>query len=92
MINLGAMNPKTMAVLVGGGLVALWYIKNSAFEAVGHVKDTVVEGTGEALQAVNPVDDENIFYQGANSVVSTLSGGQYQDVGDVFFQLFHGEE
>lgn len=41
-------------------------------------------------QAVNPVSDENIFYQGVNGIGSALTGSDSFDLGGWIYDITHG--
>lgn len=57
------------------GLLALWYLKNRAAD-VG--------------QAVNPVNPDNVFYQGTNAVGGALTGDEDFSLGVWIYEKLHG--
>lgn len=57
--------------MVAAGLGALWYVLNRATGATTAAAAWVGETADNAIQAVNPLNDQNVFYTGAN----LLTGG-----------------
>ena len=57
------------------GLLALWYLSNRA---------------GDVAQAVNPTNPDNVFYEGANSVVVALTGEENETLGGWLYEKFNG--
>lgn len=43
----------------------------------------------EIIEAVNPSDDENLAYQGVNSVVQSATGDDDLTLGVFLYELFH---
>lgn len=76
----GASKMKTKTVLVLGavGVAAAWYLKGKAVQAV---KD--------AGQAINPVNNENIFYSGVNAVGEAVTGNPDYTLGGAIYDLFN---
>lgn len=74
-------NSNTGTVLAIGvvGAIALYYAKKQASEALTSVGD-----------AVNPISQDNIFNQGANSVVEVLTGDENQTLGGWLYDIFNG--
>ncbi len=69
---------KAAAVLVVGGLVAAYIIKRQ-----------VVQSTEAALEAVNPVNDENIFHSGVNAVGAKVTGNDSWSLGTAIYEWTH---
>lgn len=57
------------------GVLALWYLKNRA---------------GDAVQAVNPVNPDNVFYGGTNAVGEALTGDEDFNLGSWLYDQIHG--
>lgn len=72
------MKDKHFYILVGLGLLGLWYTKEKATEAVKEVG-----------QAVNPVNPDNIFNSGVNSVVQALTGEENATLGSKIYDWTH---
>ena len=53
--------PKTTLIVAGVAVVGLWYLKGRA---------------GEALHAVNPMNQDNVINQGAQSVWDVFTDGE----------------
>jgi len=53
--------PKTTLIVAGVAVVGLWYLKGKA---------------GQAVQAVNPLNHDNVINQGAQSVWDAFTDGQ----------------
>lgn len=55
--------PKNTLIVAGVAVVALWYLKNRTVE------------TAKAVgQAVNPINHDNIFNQGAEGIYGAITG------------------
>lgn len=91
---------KQDALIVAGVAVALfgiaWYAKSKVVDAAGAVGDAVsgavtwvTDEAGNVVQAVNPVNDKNIFYSGTNSVVQAVTGQPNQTLGGWIYDIFH---
>lgn len=63
-------------------IIVLWYVLRKA----GSAAEQAIDNT---LAAVNPVNDENIFYQGTNAVGGALSGDQYWSLGGQVYDWMH---
>jgi len=61
------------------GAIAIYYAQKQAKEALSSVGD-----------AVNPVNPDNIFNQGANSVVEVLTGDENQTLGGWLYDIING--
>lgn len=55
--------PKTTLIVAGVAVVGLWYVKRKATETIKDVG-----------QAVNPVNHDNVFNRGFNSVYQAVTG------------------
>lgn len=44
----------------------------------------------KVVNAINPVNDENIFYQGTNAVGAKITGRDNFDLGHFIYDLIHG--
>tara|TARA_R110001599_G_scaffold287356_2_gene489917 strand:+ start:10381 stop:10617 length:237 start_codon:yes stop_codon:yes gene_type:complete len=71
---------QTLMVIVAGGLL-LWYVKDKAVEVVKTVGN-----------AINPVNPENVFYEGVNSVGSSLSGDSEWTLGTWIYDVTNKDE
>lgn len=69
--------------LILGAVAAagVWYVKKQGVAAVK-----------AAGNAINPVNPDNIFYGGVNSVGSALSGNDGFSLGVWTYELIHGED
>ncbi|MCC4269866.1 hypothetical protein LL254_04035 [Marinobacter nauticus] len=72
--------PKT--VLIVGGVVVLgaWYLKGKAGEAMA-----------SAGQAINPTNNDNIIYRGANGLWASVTDGK-GTIGTDIYDWLHGED
>ena len=75
-----------LLVGVGIALVAVYYIQKGASTAVS----AVVDGAGAVAQAVNPINDQNIFNQGATAVFQKTTGSN-DTIGGSIYNFFHGD-
>jgi len=73
--------PKNLAIAAGVVLVAGWYVKRQAGEALDKVG-----------QAVNPTSDQNLAYKGVNSVGEALTGDDAFSLGSWLYDLTHPNE
>lgn len=80
------MNKNVMIGAAVAGLVLGYLIYNSA----GKIAGKVVDAAGEALNAVNPLNNENVISQGANSVYQKVSGSPNTPETDLYFYLNDG--
>lgn len=58
--------------------------------AVYVTRNQVAQAATEIGEAVNPVNPDNIFSQGANAITRSLSGDQDQTLGTFIYDYFHG--
>jgi len=72
--------PKTVAIAAGVVVLGAWYLKRQAGEAL--------EKAGEA---VNPTSDQNLAYQGVNSVGAAVTGDEHFSLGSWIYELTHEE-
>lgn len=76
------MNTGTkMAIGVGAGVVVLGLL------AGRQARDSA----GSVVDAVNPINPDNVFYRGANSVLQIFTGDQ-GTLGTKIYDWFHPEE
>lgn len=73
------------AALVVCGVALAVYLTRKASTAVA-------DAAGDALQAVNPWNQDNVIYQTASNAVQAASGGKWYSPGDMFFSLFNPEK
>jgi hypothetical protein len=71
------LTDKQLLILLGAGALAFLYLKSKA---------------GEALDAVNPVNPNNVIYGGVNAVGGALSGNDDFSLGSWFYDVVHNEE
>ncbi len=76
------MKPSTVAVLAAVGVVAAVLLARKAASAGGDVVNSV-------LDSINPTSDQNVFYQGANSVVKTITGEADKTLGVWLWEIFN---
>jgi hypothetical protein len=69
------MKTKQILLIAGLGAVAIWYAQKKTREAVS-----------ATLDAVNPVNDENIFYSGVNAVGEKLTGDERFNLGSWLYE------
>jgi len=72
---------KQILMIIGAGGLLLWYLKNKTVEVVGDV-----------AEAINPVNPDNIFNEGVNSVGSAISGDDDWSLGGWIYDITHDEE
>ena len=72
------MKTTNLLILIGAGVVGMAYFKNKALETVGDI------GT-----AVNPTNNENIFYTGVNGVGTALTGDKNFSLGGWIYDATH---
>lgn len=77
------LNSKVAVVGAVGvvGALGVWYAKNQAIKAAAVVGD-----------AINPVNDNNIFASGVNAVGAKLSGNQHWSLGGWIYKITHDSE
>lgn len=72
--------------LVAVSLGALWYMLNRATGTATAAAAWVGETADNVIQAVNPLNNENIFYTGAN----TITGGtENETIGTRLYDFFN---
>ncbi len=72
------MEDKTALILVGGALVlGYWATKKAA------------EGVHDVAQAVNPLNNNNIFYRGTNEIGSVITGDNNFNLGVWIYDALH---
>jgi hypothetical protein len=72
-LKIGAISPNTL--LAVGGVVVLLYLAYQAKNAVGNAASTAWDATTNAANAINPLNNNNVIYQGANAALGTDSIG-----------------
>lgn len=72
------MTDKQMIMFLGAGAVLLWITKNKA--------EGVVNG---AVESVNPVNRNNIFYSGVNAVGGALTNNSDFSLGAWIYDATH---
>jgi hypothetical protein len=77
---LGKWTPKNVLIVAGVAAVGAWYLSRTA---KGAIKD--------AGQAINPVNRDNVFYSGVNSVGEAISGDKNFTLGGWLYDLTHSE-
>ena len=65
------------ALIAGAAALAVWWIRRKA---------------GQVVDAVNPVNDKNVFYQGASEVARELTGDEDGTLGTILYDVLHPEE
>ena len=75
------MTNKQMIILGAAAVLGVIYLKNQASEAI------VTAG-----QAINPVNNDNIFYTGVNNVGAALSDNPNFSLGSWVFDLFNKDQ
>ena len=77
------LNSKVGVVAAVGvvGALGVWYAKNQAIKAAGVVGD-----------AINPVNDNNIFASGVNAVGAKISGNKHWSLGSWIYDITHDSE
>jgi len=76
---------KQLLMLLGAGFLVSWYIKNKAMAAVESTIEVVSETADTVIEAVNPVDENNLANRGVNWVVQSLTGDENQSLGGLAF-------
>ena len=46
----------------------------------------------QVVDAVNPINDKNVFYQGASEVARELTGDEDGTLGTILYDVLHPEE
>lgn len=84
MLGLDKLDPKAQqwGLLAVIAVIALWYVGRKAGAAVEGAIDST-------LEAVNPTNDENIFYSGVNAVGESLSGLDGWSLGSATYDTFN---
>lgn len=77
---MGKWTPKTTLIVAGVAVAGLWYLKRQGVQTVQ-----------AAANAVNPLNNENVFYGGVNSVGAELTGDEHFTLGGWLYDLTHGE-
>ena len=72
--------PSTVLIVGGVAVLGAWYLKNKAVETV---KD--------AGQAVNPLNPDNIFNRGAQSIWDQFTDGK-GTIGTDIYDWLHGDD
>lgn len=75
---------KSLALLIGVGAVGAYF--GARFIAGQAAKKAAAVGN-----AINPVNDENVFYSGVNSVGGSLTGDKYFTLGGWIYEKLNGE-
>jgi ABC-type uncharacterized transport system permease subunit len=75
-----SINWKTILAVTGAGIVVYLFFKREAGAALKAVG-----------QAVNPVSDKNLAYQGVNAVGSAITGDKAWTLGGAIYDLFHAD-
>lgn len=80
--------------LTGGGVLALVGVAAAAYVIWkgSRLAAPLVDAAGEALQAVNPTNRDNIFYSGVNSVGAAVSGDKDWSLGGWIYDITHPGE
>ncbi len=55
------------------------------YYTVRKASSAVVDGAGQALQAVNPFNDQNVFYSAVNAAGASVSGDQNFNLGGFIY-------
>jgi hypothetical protein len=75
------MKDKTVLILAGGAVLGAMYLSHKAKEtakAVGH--------------AVNPLNNDNVFYGGVNAVGESITGRKDWNLGVQIYEWTHPDE
>lgn len=73
------------AALIVGGVALAVYVTRKATTAVS-------DAAGQALQAVNPWNNENVIYQTANSAVQAVTGSKNATLGTWLYDVLNPEK
>ncbi len=77
------INGTSLMLGLAGIAAAAWLLNRGAKAAT--------EAVGTAAEAVNPVNNDNIFYQGVNAVGEKLTGRENFDLGTWIYDITHGD-
>lgn len=91
---------KNDAIMVGGIALAILFVvyslKHAAGAALGSAADAVAgaaqavgQGVSNAIPYVNPADNKNLIYQGANGVTHAITGDQDASLGTALYDLLN---
>ena len=69
-----------MLMMLSAGGLLLWYLKNKTVEVVSEVG-----------QAINPVNPDNIFSEGVDSIGGAISGDDGWSLGVWIYEATHDE-
>lgn len=69
---------KKLLLMVGAGLLVALYLKGKA-----------EDGFNGAIDAINPTNNDNIFYSGANSVFRAITGNETDTIGTWVYGVFN---
>lgn len=72
--------PKTTLIVAGVAVIGLWYLKGRAARAIS-----------EAGQAINPTNNQNVFYRGVNGVGEAVTGDDDFSLGGWIYDKVHGQ-
>lgn len=72
---------KQLLILLGVGAVTAWYLSSKAVD--------VAKDVG---QAINPINHDNIFNQGANSLFQAITGDTQNTIGTWIYEKLHPNE
>ena len=75
--------------VVAAGLGAIWYVLNKASKTTSAAAAWVGETADNVVQAVNPLNDQNIFYTGANTITG---GAANESIGTRLYDFFNPPE
>lgn len=93
-VNVNATAVLALAGLAVGGWV-LWRGSRVAGELADGVKQTLggaAAAVGDAANAVNPLNDQNIIYRAANVLTGGGGGTDDKPLGARFYEWWHGDE
>lgn len=91
---------KNDVLIIGGVALALIFIASkiggaisggfdAAKETVSNIAGSAADATVTVANAVNPLNHENVFSQGANAVTQALTGDQNQTLGGWIYDITH---
>lgn len=82
---------QTKYLLIGGGVLLVGTVAYLHWQA-GRAVDTVKEVSQDVGAAINPVSDENIFYQGVNALVQAFTLDADTTLGVKAYEWIHGDD
>jgi hypothetical protein len=80
------------AVAVGLGVIVGGFLLWRASQVAARVAGTAVDAAGAAAQAVNPLNNENVFASGVNAVGGAVTGTDDWSLGVAIWEWWNPEK